>query len=277
MFNRSSTAKSISEDSTDGNTRCLEQVREKPNTAERIKIIQRTLRRQSTSNAPVKPPKHSIMAGFAGFLNMTTATCNTGVPEERRMSIPIEIPDDRPNVVENSKTILPYSNLPPVELSQVHEPRNSFGSNSSSSGSICASNVGMLRTRWSDSNVIESKRGVSESWDIPKDGGSPPIIASNMERPRYYHSISLTIKDIHKESSSFSSNKAKLVENKALLNGNRIRSDSIACTHPEKDEKLLEIKGIHRSRNNSDPHVTIRVTGKTTLSLSLSCVICICV
>ena len=121
VFNVSPSNNAIYEEITDfsdkeiQNPESPDRPRKKPNTAERIQMIRRTLRRQSTTNAPIQPPKHSIMSGFAGFLNMTTATCNTGVPNERRMSIPVVVQDDSTKTTDAPKSLTPYSNLPPVE------------------------------------------------------------------------------------------------------------------------------------------------------------------
>ena len=266
VFTSYNTNRMIVEDSTNQPSSDMDMHRDTSKTAsERIGIIRRTLRRVSVSNAPVQPPKHSIMAGFAGFLNMTTATCNTGVPEERRMSIPIAV-DEGPTGTDSPKKNLPYSNLPPVALSTIRLQQDSFGSNSSSSGSICTAGVGKLRTRWSDTNVIESKNRNIKSCDKQGNAESHVSLSSSMPRPHYSQSICITMKDTHKVTTPPSTNKPNIGDIKVPLVRSRMRSDSIASAYTVKEETLLEDGGENRARNNSEPYVFI-VTGKMVLDV----------
>ena len=233
-----------------------DQPRKKPNTAERIEMIRRTLRRQSTSSAPIQPPKHSIMAGFAGFLNMTTATCNTGVPNERRMSIPVVVQDNNSKGSDSPR--LPYSYLPPIDLSPIYQEDDSnFSSPSLPSTEPVKTNVGKLQTRWSDSNVVCGKNRmiksseplVHSSSSVRKEsiGENPEDESSSNESGRTIKPDSYSPKKINDNSDKFKFNYRR----------NRIRSDSLACP-----DSMLRYKGINRMRNNSDPMVIITVTGK---------------
>ena len=228
-----------------------DQPRKKPNTAERIEMIRRTLRRQSTSSAPIQPPKHSIMAGFAGFLNMTTATCNTGVPNERRMSIPVVVQDGDSKVCDSPKTVLPYSYLPPIDLSPIYQEEDSTFSSPSLPSTETSSkvNIGKLQTRWSDSNVVLGKRRILKSTESTVNNFSPvkkECIGENAE-----------LKESNTQSFSPIPNN-KMSDNSTYnRRRNRIRSDSLACP-----DAMLRYKGINRGRNNSDPMVIITVSGK---------------
>ena len=138
------------------------------NKAERIQIIRRTLRRQSICqpHAPLQPPAHSIMAGFAGFVNLTTATCNTGVPSERRMTIPLATDlNTTANTKEFQGKRFPCPNIGFAmggAVSPKHQYQNSGDSTSSSTGSSgTGTSIGKLRSRWSDSNVMEAQRSIA--------------------------------------------------------------------------------------------------------------------
>ena len=267
VFNVSPSNNAIDEEMTNFSDKEIDGPRKKPNTAERIQMIRRTLRRQSTTNAPIQPPKHSIMAGFAGFLNMTTATCNTGVPEERRMSIPVVIQDDENKTTDTPKARIPYSNLPPVELSKIYQNEDSDLTKSTPARSVCAGSIGKLRTRWSDSNVVVGKRRTYKISDTSEDSSNNPWkISSNIDKPSYNHSTSLTITGLKTATNPPSSSNEKNDHDTVNhAKRNTIRSDSLACIHPDKMEAMLRLGGINRARNNSDPYVTIRVTGKLTV------------
>ena len=256
-FNISSSNDAIDEEKILSD-KVTDQPRKKPNTAERIEMIRRTLRRQSTSSAPIQPPKHSIMAGFAGFLNMTTATCNTGVPNERRMSIPVVVQDNNSIGSDSPRTVLPYSYLPPIDLSPIYQEDDSnFSSPSLPSTETVKTNVGKLQTRWSDSNVVCGKNRILKSSEplvhssgsVRKEsiGENPEDESSSNESRRRINPSSFSPKKFNDNSDKFKFNSKR----------NRIRSDSIACP-----DSMLRYKGINRMRNNSDPMVIITVTGK---------------
>ena len=184
----------IDEEVLESSSKDMQKTRKKPNAAERIEIIRRTLRRQSTSNAPVQPPKHSIMAGFAGFLNMTTATCNTGVPSERRMSIPVVINDDDKKLPESPSISLPYSNLPPIGVSEPVSGKDSVDLNSCMATSHGVGGIGKLRTRWSDTNMFFNKgeqvRSSSNTVQLPDTCQNTE---TDTDKRHYHHSISIPI------------------------------------------------------------------------------------
>ena len=264
VFNVSPSNSAIDEEMSNFSDKEIDLPRKKPNTAERIQMIRRTLRRQSTTNAPIQPPKHSIMAGFAGFLNMTTATCNTGVPEERRMSIPVVIQDDENKTTDTLTARIPYSNLPPVELSKTYQKEDSDLSKSDPPRSVCAGNIGKLRTRWSDTNVVVGKRHTYKISDTSEDSSNSPLkISSYVDKPSYNHSTSLPFTRLQTDKKQPSSSNEKNDDDTVnYAKRNTIRSDSLACIHPDKMEAMLRLGVINRARNNSDPYVKIMVTGK---------------
>ena len=259
----------IDEEVIERSSKEIHKTRKKPNTAERIEIIRRTLRRQSTSNAPVQPPKHSIMAGFAGFLNMTTATCNTGVPTERRMSIPVVINDEDNKLTESPSISLPYSNLPPIGLSEPVSRKDSVDLNSPLATSHGVGGIGKLRTRWSDTNMFFNKdceqvRSSSNTIQFPD---TCKKTEADTDQRHYHHSISIPITkpENERENASPSANISDKIcddQLKTSINRSRIRSDSIATTIPELSETILNSDFLDRERNNSDPFTIIRVTGK---------------
>ena len=263
----------INEEVLESSCKDMHKTRKKPNTAERIEIIRRTLRRQSTSNAPVQPPKHSIMAGFAGFLNMTTATCNTGVPSERRMSIPVVINDDDKKLPESPSISLPYSNLPPIGVSEPVSRKDSVDLNSCMATSHGVGGIGKLRTRWSDTNMFFNKveqvrRSSSNTIQLPD---TCQKTETDQDKRHYHHSISIPITKTQNERERASPSSAIISEKicddqiKTSINRSRIRSDSIATTIPELSETILSSDFLDRERNNSDPFIMIRVTGKSIL------------
>ena len=241
----------------------------KTNAADRIEIIRRTLRRQSISNAPVQPPKHSIMAGFAGFLNMTTATCNTGVPTERRMSIPVVINDEDNKLTESPSISLPYSNLPPIGISEPVSRKDSVDLNSPLVTNHGEGGIGKLRTRWSDTNMFFNKgEQVRSSSNTIQHPITCQKTEADMEKRHYHHSISIPITKPQNErerASAIISEKICDDQIKTSINRSRIRSDSIATTIPELSETILNSDFLDRERNNSDPFIIIRVTGKLIL------------
>ena len=249
-FNLSSSNDAIDEEKVFAD-KTSDQQRKKPNTAERIEMIRRTLRRQSTSSAPIQPPKHSIMAGFAGFLNMTTATCNTGVPNERRMSIPVVVQGSDSKNSDSPRTVLPYSYLPPIDLSPIYQEEDSTFSSPSlpSTESSAKGNFGKLQTRWSDTNVVVGKGHILKSSKPTVNSNSPIKKESIGENPE--------IDETNSQSVSSSTNSEKSKNIKYNYKRNRIRSDSLACP-----DSMLRYKGINRARNNSDPMVIITVSGK---------------
>ena len=263
----------IDEEVLESSSKDMQKTRKKPNAAERIEIIRRTLRRQSTSNAPVQPPKHSIMAGFAGFLNMTTATCNTGVPSERRMSIPVVINDDDKKLPESPSISLPYSNLPPIGVSEPVSRKDSVDLNSCMATSHGVGGIGKLRTRWSDTNMFFNKveqvrRSSSNTIQLPD---TCQKTETDQDKRHYHHSISIPITKTQNERERASPSSAIISEEicdeqlKTSMNRSRIRSDSIATTIPELSETILNSYFLDRERNNSDPFIMIRVTGKSIL------------
>ena len=262
----------IDEEVLESSSKDMHKTKKKPNAAERIEIIRRTLRRQSTSNAPVKPPKHSIMAGFAGFLNMTTATCNTGVPSERRMSIPVVINDDDKKLPESPSISLPYSNLPPIGVSEPVSRKDSVDLNSCMATSHGVGGIGKLRTRWSDTNMFFNKgeqvRSSSNTVQLPDTCQNTE---TDTDKRHYHHSISIPITKTQNERERASPSSAIISEKicddqlKTSMNRSRIRSDSIATTIPELSETILNSDFLDRERNNSDPFIIIRVTGKSIL------------
>ena len=262
----------IDEEVLESSSKDMQKTRKKPNAAERIEIIRRTLRRQSTSNAPVQPPKHSIMAGFAGFLNMTTATCNTGVPSERRMSIPVVINDDDKKLPESPSISLPYSNLPPIGVSEPVSRKDSVDLNSCMATSHGVGGIGKLRTRWSDTNMFFNKgeqvRSSSNTVQLPDTCQNTE---TDTDKRHYHHSISIPITKTQNERERASPSSAIISEKicddqlKTSMNRSRIRSDSIATTIPELSETILNSDFLDRERNNSDPFIIIRVTGKSIL------------
>ena len=261
-FNLSSSNDAIDEENVDLSNKAQDQPRKKPNTAQRIEMIRRTLRRQSTSSAPIQPPKHSIMAGFAGFLNMTTATCNTGVPMERRMSIPVVVQDDDSKGSESPRTILPYSYLPPMDLSPIYQEEDSNFSHPSlpSTGSV-KGNIGKLQTRWSDSNVVVGNRRILKSNKASVNSSNPAKMEVITAKPHNNDSDGQSVEGM-KVSTNSSIGDNKNSDNIAnTCKRNRIRSDSLACP-----DALMKYGGINRVRNNSDPYVIIRVTGKKNCS-----------
>lgn len=262
---------SIDEEVIECSSKDMQKTRKKPNAAERIEIIRRTLRRQSTSNAPIQPPKHSIMAGFAGFLNMTTATCNTGVPTERRMSIPVVINDEDNKLTESPSISLPYSNLPPIGLSEPVSRKDSVDSNSCLATSHGVGGIGKLRTRWSDTNMFFNKgeqvRSSSNTIQLPD---TCQKTKTDTDKRHYHHSISIPITKPQNEReraspSAIISDKICDDQLKPNTNRSRIRSDSIATTIPELSETILNSDFLDRERNNSDPFIIIRVTGKSNI------------
>ena len=259
----------INEEVLESSSKDMHKTRKKPNTAERIEIIRRTLRRQSTSNAPVQPPKHSIMAGFAGFLNMTTATCNTGVPSERRMSIPVVINDDDKKLPESPSISLPYSNLPPIGVSEPVSRKDSVDLNSCLASSHEVGGIGKLRTRWSDTNMFFNKgEQVRRSSNIIQLPDTCQNTETEKDKRHYHHSISIPITKPPNErerASAIISDKICDDQIKTSINRSRIRSDSIATTIPELSETILNSDILDRERNNSDPFIIIRVTGKSIL------------
>ena len=262
----------IDEEVLESSSKDMQKTRKKPNAAERIEIIRRTLRRQSTSNAPVQPPKHSIMAGFAGFLNMTTATCNTGVPSERRMSIPVVINDDDKKLPESPSISLPYSNLPPIGVSEPVSRKDSVDLSSCMATSRGVGGIGKLRTRWSDTNMFFNKgeqvRSSSNTVQLPDTCQNTE---TDTDKRHYHHSISIPITKTQNERERASPSSAIISEKicddqlKTSMNRSRIRSDSIATTIPELSETILNSDFLDRERNNSDPFIIIRVTGKSIL------------
>ena len=262
----------IDEEVLESSSKDMHKTKKKPNAAERIEIIRRTLRRQSTSNAPVQPPKHSIMAGFAGFLNMTTATCNTGVPSERRMSIPVVINDDDKKLPESPSISLPYSNLPPIGVSEPASRKDSVDLNSCMATSHGVGGIGKLRTRWSDTNMFFNKgeqvRSSSNTVQLPDTCQNTE---TDTDKRHYHHSISIPITKTQNERERASPSSAIISEKicddqlKTSINRSRIRSDSIATTIPELSETILNSDFLDRERNNSDPFIIIRVTGKSVL------------
>ena len=266
-FNTSSSSNAIDEEGHVFSTKEVDQTQKKPNTAKRIEIIRRTMRRQSTSNVPIQPPKHSIMAGFAGFLNMTTATCNTGVPSERRMSIPVAVHEDNKKLnVDSPKTKLPYSSVQPYELSQISEQKDHILVNRSTSQTILSSGtggVGKLRTRLSDSSVVVGNRCIHKSRERSASTKNPCIILSDAENDLNDHLIRTDSTESQNDTAFFGNYNEKIGYHKnAWLGRNRMRSGSIVTKHPEIFETSFGEDGLNRERNNSDLFVTMQIEGK---------------
>ena len=93
---------------------------------------------------------------------------------------------------------------------------------------------------------------------------------NDTDKRHYHHSISIPITKSPNEReraspSAIISDKICDDQIKTSINRSRIRSDSIATTIPELSESILNSEFLDRERNNSDPFIIIRVTGKLIL------------
>ena len=253
----------------------MDRLRGKHNQAQRIEAIRRTLRRQSVSQSSVakQPPPHSIMAGFAGFVNLTTATCNTGALNEDRMSIPLieQTSDSKsPTVSRKSKKTVSYSKFPRVSSSQVKQNESLAGSDSSSSASSGTGIVARLRTRWSDPNVIDS-HGNQIKVDAKGHDGTTSKISkkvSPLGKQHYTHYISSNVQSIREDFESSNIGISTTMRCKPpRMPG--VRRDSVATaynfTANEIEADMLMQEAAASGRHASVPHI-INITGQSMAS-----------